>query len=50
MGSGEYYMMQWSDWYEQLSEEAKIDYQLKYPEPKQWKGFYNDEFEEDEEE
>ncbi len=51
MGVGEDYLSLWWIWFEKLSEEDKIKYQTKFPEPieKNWKGFYKDEFDDENE-
>nr|WP_293838826.1 hypothetical protein [uncultured Arsenicibacter sp.] len=42
MGKGEDYLMEWAKWYYQLSEGAQTNYQSTFPEPKEWKGFYDE--------
>jgi len=50
MGKGEDYLSLWSVWFDKLSDADKANYQLMYPEPHEtnWKGFYNDEFDDEE--
>jgi hypothetical protein len=50
MGKGEDYLSLWWIWFAKLSDADKDRYQLMYPEPQEtnWKGFYNDEFDDDE--
>ena len=40
MGHGEVYILQWHDWYAQQEKETRQLYQLTYPEPEGWTGFY----------
>lgn len=47
MGNGEDYIGKWGAWFEALTEEERRDYQGLFPEPVTWKGYWNDEFEED---
>lgn len=43
MGSGEAYMMKWSQWYDSLTEKEQKEYQMLFPEPVIWSGFWQDE-------
>ncbi|MFT0211512.1 NADAR family protein [Pseudomonas sp. F1_0610] len=50
MGYGEDYRYQWGDWYMSLSKEDQQQYQIVFPEPAMWAGYYaEDEKAEDEE-
>jgi hypothetical protein len=40
MGSGESYWQEFSDWFRSLSLEARAAYGANYPEPQDWKYFY----------
>ena len=40
MGFGEAYADRWIPWFKALSEGARRDYIAKWPEPDEWKGFY----------
>ncbi len=42
MGSGEYYIHEFGDWYSSLTVEDQKQYQLMFPEPKGWLGWYNE--------
>ena len=50
-GNGEDYMGLWLYWYGKLTKEDKIEYQHRYPEPKEadWRGFYEQKSPEEEE-
>ncbi len=43
-GSGEYYKFRWFAWWQTLSDEMKVEYRNRYPEPEDeelsWQGFY----------
>ncbi len=41
MGTGEDYMVAWSSWYSDLSEEEKLSFKDQWPEPDLWQGFYD---------
>jgi ribA/ribD-fused uncharacterized protein len=41
MGLGENFMYTWAKWYNTQSKEIKLQYQLSFPEPELWKGFYS---------
>ncbi len=40
MGFGEAYADRWIPWFSALSEDARRDYIAQWPEPDQWRGFY----------
>ncbi len=50
MGYGEDYICRWGAWFEALTEEEQQTYQELFPEPITWKGYWNEEDDEDEEE
>jgi hypothetical protein len=41
MGYGEGYVCEWLPWYEGLTDKGKQAYQAMYPEPEEWRGYYN---------
>lgn len=43
MGYGEHYMCHFIEWLESLTESEQKKYQQMFPEPKQWRGFYEEE-------
>ncbi|MBR6770593.1 MAG: NADAR family protein [Lachnospiraceae bacterium] len=43
MGEGEAYVMTWSEWYDSLNEKEQNEYQLLFPEPITWQGYWQDE-------
>lgn len=43
MGYGEDYVMKFSNWFDELSNNEKEEYINKYPEPIEWTGWYEDE-------
>lgn len=43
MGGGESYKDQFWNWYSALSAKEQSDYRAMFPEPKMWRGIYNDE-------
>jgi hypothetical protein len=43
MGVGEAYKIKWCKFYDGLSEIEQARYKEKYPEPEEWKGFYDEE-------
>lgn len=45
MGYGESYIDKWGAWFESLTEEEVSAYQKLFPEPVTWKGYWNDEYE-----
>jgi hypothetical protein len=40
MGHGEVYWHEWANWFRSISSELQASYQSEWPEPAQWKGFY----------
>lgn len=40
MGYGEVYWYEWVDWFHSGSPESQASYQSEWPEPAEWKGFY----------
>lgn len=42
MGYGEDFLGNWFPWYNGLSEQSKWKYQDKFPEPEEWKGYYEE--------
>ena len=43
MGTGESYIMKWGEWYDSLDAKEQQEYQLLFPEPITWKGYWQDE-------
>ncbi|MDE7425322.1 MAG: NADAR family protein [Lachnospiraceae bacterium] len=46
MGCGEDYLMKWGRWFDALDEEEQKEYQVLFPEPVTWKGYWHKEHEE----
>ena len=42
MGYGEDFLDNWLPWYNGLSERSKRKYRAKFPEPEEWKGYYEE--------
>ncbi|MDH4164392.1 MAG: hypothetical protein OEW15_17150 [Nitrospirota bacterium] len=40
MGDGETFLMTWDRWYRKISKDQQLEYQVSYPEPDSWNGFY----------
>ena len=47
MGYGEYYLDQFLDWFDSLSDEEQSEYRTLFPEPLTWKGWWNEELSEE---
>lgn len=41
MGYGEHYLYDWVDWFNSFDEAGQEEYKKMFPEPKQWRGFYS---------
>lgn len=42
MGSGEDYRINFRCWFLELDAQARLDFQVRFPEPGEWHGFYAD--------
>ena len=40
MGSGEFYMIRFNEWFSKLEKSKKEEYMKKYPKPENWESFY----------
>lgn len=47
MGYGESYIDRWGVWFDNLTQDERNAYQELFPEPVTWKGYWNEEYEED---
>ena len=47
MGYGEYYLDQFLDWFDSLSDEEQSEYRTLFPEPLTWKGWWDKELSDD---
>lgn len=47
MGYGESYIDRWGVWFDNLTQDERNVYQELFPEPVTWKGYWNEEYEED---
>lgn len=47
MGYGEYYLDQFLDWFDSLSDEEQSEYRTLFPEPLTWKGWWDEELSDD---
>lgn len=50
MGYGESYIIKWGDWYDNLPEKEAEEYQKLFPEPVTWRGYWDEDVEEEEDE
>ncbi len=50
MGYGESYIIKWGDWYNNLPEKEAEEYQKLFPEPVTWRGYWDEDVEEEEDE